>query len=63
MGSETVALSSSVTQTDDLRNCEIICGDAHSVKHALNSEIEKASTRLVPDLKSAVLGGSTKIVV
>ena len=63
MGSEAVALSSSVTQTDDLRNCEIICGDAHSVIPALNSEIEKVDARLIPDLKSAVLGGSTKIVV
>lgn len=62
-GSETVALSSSVTQTDDLRNCEIICGDVYSVIPARNSEIEKADARLIPDLKSAVLCGSRKIVV
>ena len=36
------------TQTDDLQKCEIFCGDAHSLKPELNSEIEEVDARLIP---------------
>ena len=58
-----MVLSSFVTQTDDLRNCEMFCRDAHSLKPELNSEIKQAHARLIPQVKNTVPGGSTKIAV
>ena len=55
----TMVLSSCVTDTDGLCNCEMFCGDAHSLKPELNSEIKEADARLIPH----ILGGSAKIVV
>ena len=59
----TVVLSSCVTDIDGLCNCEMLCGDAHSLKPELNSEIEKADPRLIPHIQNAVLDGSAKIIV
>ena len=55
----TVVLSSCVTDTDGLHNCEMFCGDAHSLKPELHSEIKEADARIIPH----ILGGSAKIVV
>ena len=41
----TVVLSICVTQTDRLRNCEMFCGDVHSLKPELNSENKKADVQ------------------
>ena len=59
----TVVLSSCVTESDGVLNCEMFCGDAHSIIPELNSEIEEADARLIPHLQNAVLGGSEKIIV
>ena len=53
-----VVLSSCVTQTGSVRNGEMFHGEAHSLKPELNSEIEEADARLIPQVKSALLGGS-----
>ena len=56
-------LSSCISQTGSVRNGEMFHGEAHSLKPELNSEIEEADARLIPQVKSALLGGSAKIVV
>ena len=63
LGFQAVVVSGFVTQNDGLENCEMFYGDSHSVKPKLKFEIEKADARLIPQVKNAVLGGSTKIVV